>query len=480
MTARRRDGQEDRGSAAEGKRWRSRPHLSTALRLSTVLAPAVAAAAVGIAISRWLPIPQGTAETAAWWALFLAATVATWLVCASLLYRLLPLATLLDLTLLFPDAAPSRFAVLRRNANPRQLERELRRVQEMDPSTEPSKRAQVILELAAALSVHDSRTRGHSERVRMFTDLLAHELRLQQGDADRLRWAALLHDIGKLTLAPALLNKPARPEPQEWEAIHRHPMEGYRLIAPLHAWLGQWAETVRDHHEKFDGTGYPRGLRAQAISHGGRIVAVADSYETMTAARPYKTTMSLQAARQELVQMSGSHFDPVIVRAFLNISLGKLWQAVGFSAMVAEIPLLAPVAWHASKIGPRSISAMAATAATATLLAAGVIGPPIAPFVYESGVAGLHALPGAVAPPWSSGPTGGGPAPSPSPTAAPPQPPTTTAGGTGSGGAAAGSTAAAVGSSAPSYPTGVARQSGLPAGIAKNQGAFAGWRKHHP
>src|SRR6266511_2073116 len=280
MTARRRDGQEDRGSAAEGKRWRSRPHLSTALRLSTILAPAVAAAAVGIAISRWLPIPQGTAETAAWWALFLAATVATWLVCASLLYRLLPLATLLDLTLLFPDAAPSRFAVLRRNANPRQLERELRRVQEMDPSTEPSKRAQVILELAAALSVHDSRTRGHSERVRMFTDLLAQEMRLPQGDADRLRWAALLHDIGKLTVSPQVLTKPGAPDDEEWVVLHRHPIEGDRLTAPLRDWLGVWADTVRHHHERFDGTKYPRRLKGQAISLGGRIVAMADSYET--------------------------------------------------------------------------------------------------------------------------------------------------------------------------------------------------------
>src|SRR5260370_62553 len=201
MTARRR-GNQHQGSNHEGTRWRSRPVLSVAIRLGTVMAPAAAAAAMAIAISHLLPVPRGTAEAAAWWGLFLAATVATWVVCASLLYKLLPLATLLDLTLLFPDAAPSRFAVLRRTANPHQLERELPRAEARGPGTEPASRAQIILVLAAALSVHDSRTRGHSERVRMFTDLLAHELRLPQADADPLRSGALLHDICKLTVSP--------------------------------------------------------------------------------------------------------------------------------------------------------------------------------------------------------------------------------------------------------------------------------------
>jgi len=479
MKIRRRDNQHE-GSDREGVRWRSRPILSTTIRLSTVVAPAAAAALVAIAISHWLPVPRGTAAVAAWWGLLLATTVATWLICASLLYRLLPLATLLDLTLLFPDAAPSRFAVLRRTANPHQLERQLRLAQETGPGTEPSRRAQVILELAAALAVHDSRTRGHSERVRMFTDLLAQELRLQQADADRLRWAALLHDIGKLTVAPELLNKPARPEPMEWEEIHRHPVEGYRLTAPLHAWLGIWADTVRDHHERFDGTGYPRGLRGQAISQGGRIVAVADSYETMTAARPYKTSMSVKAAREELVRMSGSHFDPVIVRAFLNISLGRLWQAVGFGALLAEIPLLAPVAWRVSKIGPRSISAMAAAGATAALLVAGVVGPPGAAYVYGAGSVGIVVLHDAARSTAPGGPVGSGSVPSPGLTIVPPTAATTTPV-VGSGSALAGGAPAAPpgSASAPTFPTGIAKKSSLPPGIAKNPNAFTVWRQHH-
>ncbi len=360
-------------------RWQGRPVLSAAVRLLVAFGPAIAAVAASVMISRRLPLPRGGAGAAIWWALFIGSAIAVWVVCARLLNRLLPLAALLNLTLLFPDAAPSRFALLRRQANPHQLERELRRVQETGPDFEPSRRAQAILELTAALSVHDRRTRGHSERVRMFTDLLARQMHLAQPDADRLRWAALLHDIGKLSVPAEILNKPDRPDAGEWEVLHRHPVEGYRLILPLREWLSHWADAVLDHHERFDGSGYPNQLRGQAISLGGRIVAVADSYETMTAARPYKAPMSVAAAREELVRMSGSDFDPMVVRAFLNISLGRLWQAIGLSALLAEIPLLAPLAPLGTRLaglGSGVASGVTATGALTVLILAGVAAPP--------------------------------------------------------------------------------------------------------
>ena len=97
------------------------------------------------------------------------------------------------------------------------------------------------------------------------------------------------------------------------------------------------------HHEWWDGTGYPQGLQGHAISLGGRIVAVTDSYETMTAGRPYRKALSVKAAREELVRRSGSHFDPDVVRALLAISLGRLWPVVGIGALIAEVPFLAPV-----------------------------------------------------------------------------------------------------------------------------------------
>jgi HD-GYP domain-containing protein (c-di-GMP phosphodiesterase class II) len=488
----RRTRQSERLDEGGGRRWRSRPVVSTLVRLVAVLGPAIAAAAASLTFSRLVRIPQGNVELAIWWAVFFGTTILTWLVSVQLLQRLLPLAALLNLTLLFPDTAPSRFAVLRRQASPRQLERELKRTQEEGPNAEPGRRAQTILELAAALSVHDSRTRGHSERVRMFTDLLAQEMHLEQSDADRLRWAALLHDIGKLTVAPEILNKPGKPDSREWEALHGHPMEGYRLTAPLHEWLGPWADAVRDHHERFDGTGYPRRRAGEAISLSGRIVAVADSYETMTAARPYKPPIGVTAAREELVRMSGSHFDPLVVRAFLNIALGSLWRAIGFTALITEIPVLTPLRSRLSNLGVRFSSATIAAAVTAAVLLTGVVTPPNishargaptarvaepgtpapqAPPSPEQGAAPLQVPPGSV-----TG-TAGGPGTTPAPGALATAP--VSGSGTGPPVTSQPSSSTAAGAAPTAFPAGIAKQSGLPPGVANNPNAFAGWRLHH-
>jgi HD-GYP domain-containing protein (c-di-GMP phosphodiesterase class II) len=469
----------DLDSAAE-LRWHRRPLLRAALRLTAVVAPAAAAAAVAIAFSRNVSVPVDLVGTVVWWAVFAAAIVATWMLMTELLYRTLPLATLLDLTLVFPESVPSRFAILGRKMNRRQLETELRGLRaKTDPQSGP--RAQFILELAVALSIHDGRTRGHSERVRMFTDLVAQELHLHPRDADRLRWAALLHDIGKLAVAPEILNKPELPDDDERGSLRNHPVEGYRMIAPLHKWLGSWAATVRDHHERFDGSGYPQGLSGRAISLGGRIVAVTDSYETMTSGRPYRKALSIKAAREELVRRSGTHFDPYVVRAFLAISLGRLWPVVGIGALIAEVPFLAPVSGRISGLGSRSVSGLAAAGAMAALIVAGLAGPVRGPLVYgpsvtRAPVAGVATQP-------SSGDSAG-PTRSPTPTTAPtPALPSTAPG---ASGAPSGSNATS--SSNPSsarppsavvkalYPAGISKRASLPPGIAKKANPFAHWR----
>ena len=254
--------------------------------------------------------------------------------------RLLPLAALLNLSLLFPDRAPKRFAVARRVGKPRDLQRQLQEAHDRGVTGGEVAHMQRVLELVAALSVHDRQTRGHSERVRVFADLIADEMKLAPADRARLRWASLLHDIGKLVVPSEILSKPARLTDAEMDSVRRHPDEGARLIGPLRAWLGPWSLAVEQHHERFDGRGYPRGLAGEQISLAGRIVAVADSYEVMTAMRPYRKPIGVWAARQELVQCSGAQFDPVVVRAFLNISMGRLWRVVGLGSWIAQLPLI--------------------------------------------------------------------------------------------------------------------------------------------
>jgi len=323
-----------------GHQWQRRPVLSALVRVSVVVVPAVAGIAAGVAMTRILPRPNGLGPAAL---SFAAVSVVMLVVIVALERagrRLLPLAALLNLSLLFPDRAPKRFAIARRVGKPRDLQRQLQEARDKGVTGGDTAYMQKVLELVAALSVHDRQTRGHSERVRVFADLIADEMKLAQPDRARLRWASLLHDIGKLVVPATILSKPAKLTAAEFDAIKRHPEEGARLIGPLSTWLGEWADAVPQHHERFDGRGYPRGLAGNQISLAGRIVAVADSYEVMTAVRPYRKPVSVSAARQELVKCSGSQFDPVVVRAFLNISMGRLWRVVGFGSWIAQLPLI--------------------------------------------------------------------------------------------------------------------------------------------
>jgi hypothetical protein len=177
--------------------------------------------------------------------------------------------------------------------------------------------------------------------------MLAGELDLDDEDRDRLRWAALLHDIGKLRVPGRILNKAGKPDRFEWERLQAHPAEGAAIVEPLLPWLGTWATTIVQHHERFDGRGYPAGLEGEGISLGARIVSVADSFEVMTAARAYKRPMTPSAARRELARCSGSQFDPAVVRLFLNIAIAAkttaLAAALGLGGALQVVPASATV-----------------------------------------------------------------------------------------------------------------------------------------
>lgn len=331
-------------------RWRGRPLLSAALRFFVFIVPIATSWGVSVQVVRSLPRAPGLDAFALRWGAAIIVSTIVLLVVDRLARRLMPLAVLLQLSMAFPHEAPSRLAVARRSSSAKDLN-ELAARARAGQLDEPARAAEHILSLVAAVEAHDRGTRGHSERVRMYTDMLGEELKLRSRDRDRLRWAALLHDVGKLMVAPEILNKPSSLAKKEQSIVRRHPLEGMRLAAPIREWLGEWAVAIEHHHERYDGTGYPHGLRGEQISLGGRIVNVADSYEVMTARRPYRVPMRANQARAELVKCSGTQFDPVLVRAFLRVSVGRLRLVSGPLAWLAQAPFLPAVQQAATAAG---------------------------------------------------------------------------------------------------------------------------------
>lgn len=376
------------------RRWVGRPISSAVIRAVAFLVPVAAALAVAITVGRLLPSPATEGALALWWGGFLASSLTTLILFDRLARRLLPLSVLMKMTLLFPDRAPSRLQVARRAGRVRDLKRRVAEAREKGIDDEPTKAALGVLSLVGALTAHDRLTRGHSERVRAFIDLLAEEVPIIADDRERLRWAGLLHDIGKLSVSATILNKPGRPDPQEWEEIRKHPLEGLRIAKPLLPFMGAWAGTIEHHHEKFDGSGYPHGISSSDISLGGRIGAVADCFEVMTAARPYKHPMSPEAAREELTRCAGSHFDPELVRAFLNISVGRLWRAIGLASWLAQFPVFRQLSYHGffDRFGRLTAITLLAVLGLFTFAGVGAVGMPTsvaAPSSSESSPAPL-------------------------------------------------------------------------------------------
>src|SRR4051812_42263314 len=312
---------EHRPSAA----WAPRPWAAAALKTAVIAVPLLASVVVSVVVASVLPQPRMLAGQALWWACILASSLLVLIGGEGLARRTLPLVSLLRLSLLFPGPAPSRVDVARRSSR-RELERLAGQVREHGLGGDAEAAAATLVHLVAALDAHDRSTRGHSERVRTYTDLLARKLHLDEDDTNKLRWAALLHDIGKLSVPAEVLNKPGGLTPEEWDLIHRHPAEGDRMLGALGTWLGPWALVVLEHHERWDGTGYPAGLAGETISPGARLVSVADCYDVMTSVRSYQPKVRTpEAARDELVRCSGSQFDPGMVRYFLDISTRHLW-----------------------------------------------------------------------------------------------------------------------------------------------------------
>jgi hypothetical protein len=326
-------------------RWEAQSVLGFGLAAAVFVVPILLGFLAAVVLASALPSPRTVTGRLLWWLALIALPPAVFYVTDRVVKRWLPLAALLRMTMVFPDKAPTRMAVARKVGSTKALARRLDDAKATGAGEDVTQAAERILALATALNLHDRRTRGHSERVRTLADMIGEQMELTQADRERLRWSSLLHDVGKLTVHPEVLNKPGKLSDEEFAEIRNHPLEGAKLAAPLADWLGPWAGTIAEHHEKFDGSGYPRGLAGSDISLGGRIVAVADSYEVITAVRSYKTAASPEEARTELAACAGAHFDPDVVRAFLQISIGKLRRTGGL------------LAWFGAVFGPRASAA---------------------------------------------------------------------------------------------------------------------------
>ncbi len=356
---------------ASNRAWSGSATKSRLVRFTMFAVPLIAGYVAGLTFAIIVPRPSAIVLIVAWWIGALLVSAFTIRAARPLIQGLAPLAFLYQCTLVFPDEAPNRYKMALRQRSARELARKVENGEPLGDT--PEEAAENVLSLLAALNDHDRLTRGHSERVRAYTDLIAENMGLPEDERQKLHWAALLHDVGKMGVDPAILNKQGRPTDEEWQSLRKHPQQSAALLRPLRPWLGSWLDAATQHHERWDGGGYPRGLAGEQISLSGRIVAVADAFDVMTSARSYKKAWSFDDARQELARCAGTQFDPTVVRAFLTVSTGRLQRVAGPLVWLANVPRLAEAVSVATTAGSSAAAATSGAVAAATLIVAPMI-----------------------------------------------------------------------------------------------------------
>lgn len=176
---------------------------------------------------------------------------------------------------------------------------------------------QDMLSMARSVEEKDEATEGHCHRLERLAILTGERLGLSGEQLVDISYGAYLHDIGKVKVPDSILNKGSALTEEEWDEMQRHPEHGAYMLLEKD-FLGGAAEIVRAHHERFDGTGYPKGLKGEEIPMGARVIAVVDTYDAMTSTRSYHDALSRSEAVKELKKHTGSQFDPRVVRAFLE------------------------------------------------------------------------------------------------------------------------------------------------------------------
>jgi len=190
--------------------------------------------------------------------------------------------------------------------------------------------------LVSALDLRDTETQWHSRRVGAYARRLGQALGLDGGQLRDVEYGALLHDVGKIGISDGILLKPGKLTDDEWTIMRTHPRLGYELLADIDFLKGA-ATIVHQHHERFDGSGYPHGYAGEEMVIGARIFSLVDALDVITTHRPYKQARSWAWAREEIVRCSGTHFDPVVVQAYLQIS-DEEWQAIKAIHTASEPP----------------------------------------------------------------------------------------------------------------------------------------------
>jgi putative two-component system response regulator len=226
----------------------------------------------------------------------------------------------------------------------RHLQLELREYQQfleekVEEQTEEIRRVFLgaIEALVSALEAKDKYTGGHSRRVTGLALALGNELGLSAKDMEELRWASLLHDIGKIAIEQSIQNKSGKLTPEEYDHIMTHTHAGALIVQPLVN--GKIAEMIDHHHDRYDGSGRHQVIAGSGIPLGARIIAIADAFDAMTSDRPYRSAMSVEEAIREIQRGARTQFDPTIITAFIK-TVGKVTtqtQSVKSSALDAHL-----------------------------------------------------------------------------------------------------------------------------------------------
>jgi HD domain-containing protein len=270
---------------------------------------------------------------------------------------------------------------LRRLRVERQLAHALESLDRADPAQLPGngqsteQKVQILERLAAALEAQDRYTRGHSRRVASHSVIVARRMGLSSDQVARIRAAAAAHDVGKIRTPTKVLNKPGRLTAAEFEVMKRHAEDGAAMVASLGD--PELTHIVLHHHERFDGSGYPSGLAGEEIPLGARIIAVADTFDAITSARPYRPGLPHKRAIEVLTDEARVRLDPVAVRAFLSGYSGKRAVALWTLLATACQRALARVRRRNATPTPISLGDVAATAVATAVIGAATIAVPV-------------------------------------------------------------------------------------------------------